>query len=158
MKSKLCGLIAAGLLASSATANALIIEISGQGSANGLWDVTTIYGDFDDLLPTLDDQTWWGNKLLAEAFAVVLDDDFGLPNLGVAGPVFAYGDLGGENSDFDACGYIFGSVNCGRTTDIESTFAVASRFETVPEPLTIALLGFGLVGLRLSQRLKSVRR
>jgi hypothetical protein len=158
MKSKLLGLIAAGLLASSATANALIIEISGQGSANGLWDVTTIFGDFDDLLPTLDDQTWWGNKMLAEAFAGVLGDDFGLPNLGIGGPTFAYGDLGGENSDFDACGYVFGSESCGRTNDFELTFAVARRFETVPEPVTIALLGFGLVGLRLNQRLKRVRR
>jgi hypothetical protein len=160
MKSKILGLIAAGLLACSTTANALIIEINGQGSANGQWDVTTLTGEFYDLLPILDDQVWWGSEILAEAFALEVLEDLGLPNFGSSGPLFAYGDSGGVNTVFDACldSPFDNPIACGTTSDDETwTFAVASRVEeAVPVPGTIALLGFGLVGLVLSLRRKSV--
>jgi hypothetical protein len=81
MRTKILGLLAVGLLAGPMSANALVITISGQGAADGQWDITTTApGQFDDLLPTLDDQVGGASQALAAEFALALGFGLGTPN------------------------------------------------------------------------------
>ena len=52
-----------------AWACAVSITITGQGSADGTWDVTTAIGTFNTLQSQLETQEWWGNSSLAGIFA-----------------------------------------------------------------------------------------
>lgn len=158
MKSKALGFLAAALLATPISASAIVITISGQGSADGQWDVTTLVGTYDTLLSALDDQVWWSNQPLTDVFATSVGTALGFPNTAgpLAGPVFAYSPL--DSFFFNACAYLqfLNDVSCGATTrSVVWTFAVASRDATVPEPGTVALLGIGLAALGLSRRRKA---
>ena len=146
MKKKILGLLALALLAGPCVANAIVITISGFGSANGQWNITPIEGSADSLAGTLDDQVWWGDEALAASFASELQDALGYPNGGFAGPLFAVTLFSGQ-------AWIEGGLTgYGADADIVSTFATATR---VPEPRPLALLGLGLAGLGLTRRRKT---
>ena len=52
-----------------AWACAVSISITGEGSSDGTWNVTTATGTFNTLQSQLETQEWWGNSSLAEIFA-----------------------------------------------------------------------------------------
>ena len=73
-----------GLALHGGDARALVVNVGGSN-----YDVTTISGTYDSLLPTLSTQPWFGNSTLAASFRNAVWDGMGLPNLGLYGPAFA---------------------------------------------------------------------
>ena len=125
------------------TANAVVIEITGQGSADGTWDVTTIYGPFGALAQTLTAQVWWGSESLASVFA------YDAMQSGLQGnPYFSFAlDEGGPGVTPSPVS-IFCEGPCLAEArsgfDEYETFAVADRVARLPEPDTLSLLWAGL--------------
>lgn len=151
MKAKILGLLAAGLMVGPMAASAdVVVTISGQGDADGTWNITTVTGTFADLAGQLDDQPWWLNRDAASAFALAVGSGLGFPNDlfvvsggAFGGPFFAYEtyDVFASNDFFrgrwyrsDAATAIVPvSTVSGRITGMW-TFALASRVPTsVPE-------------------------
>ena len=155
MKSKVLGMLAVGFLAAFATSSeAYVVSISGTGSYDGNWNVTTVNGVGSDLGSTLSPQVWYGNAGLASTFASALQGSLGYPNFsggsGNAAPFFAY--LINSNGFAAQAFYQNSQSVSGLSGNGTYVFAVASR---VPEPGTLALLGLGLAGLGLSRRRKA---
>lgn len=158
MKHRLLAIMAMGLLAGPMAARAVVVNISGTPSSDGQWNVTTLNGTFNALQGTLTAQEWWADPNLARLFSATLGSSFDFPNSGSGSgplaPLFAYfvpgADLFAAHAT-DATG-----VTASRTFDRTATwvFARAERVPTVPEPSTVALLGFGLAGLALVRRRK----
>jgi len=162
MKSKALELLALGLLSLPTVGNAALVTISGQGSADGNWNVTTVSSG--SLPVGYTSQVWWGSATVAAAFAVALADDLGYPNLGydIAGPTGAtYAPLFGYETFVTSVGTGFGARTTqsgvgsvlfqeilGRRT---FTWAVAERATTSPPPVPLPaaawLLLSGLAGL-----------
>lgn len=149
------------LLFSSVSAHALIITISGASNPDndGLWDVTTVFGSYDSLSTTLQDQVWFGDFDLATLFALTVDDAFGFPNgLANRGPAFV---VTNDGSRFGISGRPIEGVRANtvggfalfvRESGNPQVHAIASR---VPEPGTLALLGIGLAGIGFAKRKKT---
>jgi hypothetical protein len=165
MTSKIMGLLAVGLLALPSMGHAALVTISGQGSADGDWNVTTVS---DASVPAgYGAQVWWGNQSLAQAFAETLGGVLGYPNQQTGGnsafpvglpvaPLFGYEITGGG-----CCGLVWSA----RTVENNGTsvlrqgvngrealqWAVAERVTTSPPPVPLPaaawLLLSGLAGL-----------
>ncbi len=64
------------------SANAVLIEITGQGDNDGFYEVTTATGTFAELAATLEGQVWFEDSDLALLFATAVGDALGFPNNG----------------------------------------------------------------------------
>ena len=172
MKSKILEFLALGLLALPSVGHAALVTISGQGSADGDWNVTTVSATYSGFAGA-GTQVWWGNASLANVFSQTLAGALGYPNKfvdnfgGVSpesyAPLFAYQTSGGG-----CCGLLFDAravrdngnptlfqdiINRG----IVYKWAVAERVTTSPPPVPLpaaawlllsGLAGLGVVGRR----------
>ena len=135
-----------------AWACAVSITITGEGSADGTWDVTTVTGTFNTLQSQLEAQEWWGDRDLAIVFANELGASLGTPNAAF-GPYFAYTPWGYGNHGAWFIGYRDGTAldwNILSTTS--GTWAVAARAAVPDTGSTAALLGVGAAALALARR------
>ena len=135
-----------------AWACAVSITITGEGSADGTWDVTTVTGTFNTLQSQLEAQEWWGDKDLAIVFANELGASLGTPNAAF-GPYFAYTPWGYDNHGTWFIGYRDGTAldwNILSTTS--GTWAVAARAAVPDTGSTAALLGVGVAALAFARR------
>lgn len=143
MKSKILGLLAMGMLTGPMAASAVVVTISGQGAADGTWNITMVTGTFDDFAGQLDDQPWWLNRNAADAFALAVGSSLGFPNdippsNTTGAPIFAYETtLVGTTNAFRGRWYRFDAPTVSSLVSVGSlswTFALASRVPTsVPE-------------------------
>ena len=135
-----------------AWACAVSITITGEGSADGTWDVTTVTGTFNTLQSQLEAQEWWGDRDLAIVFANELGASLGTPNAAF-GPYFAYTPWGYDNHGTWFIGYRDGTAlewNILSTTS--GTWAVAARAAVPDTGSTVALLGVGVAALASDRR------
>ena len=135
-----------------AWACAVSITITGQGSADGTWDVTTATGTFNTLQSQLETQEWWGNSSLAGIFAGQVGSLLGSPNNVYGdnyGPFCAYAYDGGVDLAYFFYGKAVDAPTGWNPTD-SWTWATATR---VPDTgSTAALLGAGIVALAFARR------
>ena len=144
----------AAILIASATGAAKAAAVDFDGET---YEVTTIFGSFEDNEALLTEQIWWGDSVVAEIFALAVGDSLGLPNQAIFGPIFAHrqvtepadGDVRGI-SVFDV-GDQFISLSTGTLPGDDATYAVAS-ISAVPLPAGFGLLATALIGLGLTRR------
>jgi hypothetical protein len=156
MKTKLMRLLVAGVLAMPTAAQAVVITIDGQGAGiDGQWDIVAVEGTFNSL--PLTGEVWWSSLTLASLFASTLADGLGFPNFGeTGGPYFAYN----VNTNANVAEIVTWTIAGGGSlqtavpsVDGVRNYAQATRVTTaVPEPGTLALLGFGLAGIAVARR------
>ena len=135
-----------------AWACAISVTITGEGSSDGTWDVTTVTGTFNTLQSQIEAQEWWGDKDLAIVFANELGASLGTPNAAF-GPYFAYTPWGYDNHGTWFIGYRDGTAldwNILSTTS--GTWAVAARAAVPDTGSTAALLGAGVAALAFVRR------
>jgi len=147
MKSKILGFLAAGMLTGPMAVSDVVVTISGQGAADGRWNITTVTGTFNDLAGQLDDQPWWLSRSAADAFALAVGSNLGFPNFIAAantsgGPIFAYTNtVVGTSNGFTGRWYRSDAATAVSPVSTLSsvgsnswTFALASRVPmSVPE-------------------------
>ena len=153
MRKKMLAVLTATLLFANGLVSAAIVTISGQGSLNGQWDVTTVTGTYTELSSTLESQAWFGNEAAAGAFATAVGALLGLPNNGFPsdfGPSFVWS---ATSNIYNAA--VWSSSALGFTpnvpTSTPNTFAVATR-AAVPEPGTLGMVALGVAGLVAAAR------
>jgi len=144
-----------------AGADPIVIDGAADSNNDGVWDILLLDGSFDELDATLTAQVWWGDDSLARLFADTLGIASGNIGFGLNhwGPLFAVTssivnglalNLGQLCLD-DACS----GTSYDNVSNIKRvTFATASRI-TIPEPGTLSLLAFGIVGMSLLRRRKA---
>ena len=143
------------VLLTPVAANAVLIEITGAGAADGWWELSTVVGVPGDatLGDILDNQVWWGDSSLAEMFAEVCGSCLGTQfNSNAVGPWFSY-------EDFDIARSLGWGFNASRGYAVEYSGGGSSQWlwvtaVSVPEPGTLALLGIGLFGMGFARRKK----
>ena len=134
-----------------AWACAVSITITGEGSSDGTWDVTTATGTFIALQSQLETQEWWGNSSLAGIFVGQVGSSLGSPNNVYGnnyGPFFAYAFDGGVDLAYFYNGKVVDAPSSWNP--IHSwTWATATR---VPDTgSTAALLGVGVAALAFAR-------
>jgi hypothetical protein len=84
------GAVVAGLALTAGQAKALVVTVNGQD-----WDVTTFTGSYGDNVSKFETAAnggvmpWWGSQTNAEAFALAVGPDLGLPNA-ILGPFYGF--------------------------------------------------------------------
>ncbi len=149
------------VLLSPMAANADLIEISGTGSSDGVWEIILIESAFEDIQDILEAQEWWDDGRLARMFAEELGPLPGFDQFGLSiGPLFLYSS--GGSGRFAAYGDPAGDAPydlytwcCGGGQGDSRTFTYATA-RSVPEPGTLALLGIGLLGMAAARRRRKV--
>lgn len=139
-------------------ANAAPITISGQGAADGNWDVTAFFCDrtTPECQAKLMSQIWYQNSPLAKVFAETTG--LALGYLNDTAPQADYTPFFNYLVAGTALGWGYSTTfNPGNAVDYSGGanaqyFSVAER---VPEPGTLTLFGLALAGIGILRRFKA---
>ena len=139
-----------------AWACAVSVTITGEGSADGTWDVSTVTGTFNTLQVQIEAQEWWGDRALAIVFANELGASLGTPNNPLPGlyygPYFGYDPYGSYNTWFIAYRPPSYVIDSSISNTFSGTWAVATRAAVPDSGSTAALLGVGVAALAFARR------
>ena len=164
-------------LAKKALGAAVVMGVLGAGQAQALvvtvdnqqWDVTTFEGTYNNNVPLLQSQVWWGSQATAESFASAVGDGLSFRNLlGTVGPAFAFRTSQTSVPLVGTVRWVNASAETSLGDNIDLTILRSTRFtwatatkvtapnsESVPGPLP--LLGLGAVfgfSRKLRKRIK----
>ena len=139
-----------------AWACAVSITITGEGSSDGTWDVTTVTGTFNTSQGQIEAQEWWGDRALAIVFANELGASLGTPNNPLSGlyygPYLGYDPYGSHNTWFIAYRPPSYVIDSSISNTFSGTWAVATRAAVPDTGSTAALLGVGVAALAFARR------
>ena len=114
------------------------------------YNITTMEGSAIELLPQLMDQDWWGDIVLAQELALVLEGDLGFPNSPgtPSGPAFAVAINLESSTVFTRVCYQQLLPNCvGGFNPSATAPTVFAKATVVPLPAAAWLFGSALLGL-----------
>ncbi|MEM1047779.1 MAG: hypothetical protein AAGL24_16600 [Pseudomonadota bacterium] len=125
-------------------AKAVTVDVRGVA-----YDVTTIFGTYENLFPTLEQQVWFGNQGLATEFAATVGNQLGGVN-GNIGPFFVYGERTLGPGGLVVSHFVFTGVTSPGGIPPASNFAfgIASPVTTVvplPAPALLLLTAFAAI-------------